>query len=77
MNSSLFFDLELLCITTGSTDIGPSVVVHTSVPFSLKNLETDKDEMKDVIMAHLTQILPDLPPPDEVKSHKWRFSQVN
>ena len=59
-----------------SDDIGPSVVVHTSVPFSLKHLETDKEDMKDVIMSHLKQVLPDLPQPTEIKSHKWRFSQV-
>jgi hypothetical protein len=58
-------------------EAGPSIVVHTSVPFSLQHLETDKEEMKDVIMSHLTQILPDLPQPTEIKSHKWRYSQVN
>ena len=63
-----------LCLDSNS--IGPSVVVHTSVPFSLKHLESDKEEMRDVIMSHLTQVLPDLPQPVEVKSHKWRYSQV-
>jgi hypothetical protein len=58
-------------------EAGPSIVVHTSVPFSLQHLETDKEEMKDVIMSHLTQVLPDLPEPTEIKSHKWRYSQVN
>ena len=58
-------------------EAGPSIVVHTSVPFSLQHLETDKEEMKDVIMSHLTQVLPDLPQPTEIKSHKWRYSQVN
>lgn len=60
-----------------SSDIGPSIVVHTSVPFSLKNLETDKEDMRDIIMSHLKQVLPDLPEPVEVKSHKWRYSQVH
>lgn len=58
-------------------DSGPSVVVHTSVPFSLKHLEKDKEEVKDIIMSHLTQVLPDLPQPVEIKSHKWRYSQVH
>ena len=58
-------------------EAGPSIVVHTSVPFSLQHLETDKEEMKHVIMSHLAQVLPDLPQPTEIKSHKWRYSQVN
>lgn len=58
-------------------EAGPSIVVHTSVPFSLQHLERDKEEMKDVIMSHLTQVLPDLPQPTEIKSHKWRYSQVH
>ncbi|XP_067671656.1 renalase-like [Haliotis asinina] len=57
-------------------DASPSVLVHTSVPFSLQHLETDKEAMKPVIMQHLRDILPDLPEPEVIKSHKWRYSQV-
>ncbi|XP_071107570.1 renalase-like [Haliotis cracherodii] len=60
----------------GLRDVPPSVLVHTSVPFSLQHLETDKEAMKPLIMQHLRDILPDLPEPEVVKSHKWRYSQV-
>lgn len=58
-------------------EVAPSVLLHTSVPFSLENLETDKEVIKPVLMKHLQQVLPDLPEPVEVKSHKWRYSQVH
>ncbi|ESO87424.1 hypothetical protein LOTGIDRAFT_127891 [Lottia gigantea] len=56
----------------------PSVVVHTNVtPFSLKNLEEDKETVGPVIMKYLKDLLPDLPKPKSVKYHKWRYSQVH
>ena len=60
-----------------SADLGPSICVHTGVPFSLKNLEVDKDEMTPVIMEHLKKSAPELPKPDSIKSLKWRYSQVS
>ncbi|XP_022112095.1 renalase-like [Acanthaster planci] len=56
--------------------LGPSLVVHTSVPFGIQHLEADKDEIQRVIMQHLYQLLPDLPEPAEVKCLRWRYSQV-
>lgn len=60
-----------------SSDVGPSVVVHCSVPFSFEHLETDKEEMKSVILQHTLKAFPELPEPVEVKGHKWRYSQIN
>lgn len=57
--------------------VGPSVVAHTHVQFGLKHIEEDKEEVKNVIMEHVMQCLPDLPQPAEVKSQKWRYSQVS
>ncbi|XP_046359830.2 renalase-like isoform X2 [Haliotis rufescens] len=68
--------LQLKGAIQQSIDVPPSVLVHTSVPFSLQHLETDKEAMKPLIMQHLRDILPDLPEPEVVKSHKWRYSQV-
>ncbi|KAK6169362.1 hypothetical protein SNE40_020431 [Patella caerulea] len=59
-------------------DTAPSVVVHTNVvPFGLKYLETDKEEVGPIVLKHLHTLLPDLPQPNHVKNHKWRYSQVH
>ncbi|XP_076460055.1 renalase-like [Babylonia areolata] len=60
-----------------ASSTGPSVVVHTVVPFGLKHIDEDKEKVKDIVMAEVTRHLPDLPPPAEVKSQKWRYSQVH
>ncbi|KAL8616862.1 hypothetical protein ACOMHN_041781 [Nucella lapillus] len=60
-----------------ASSAGPSVVVHTVVPFGLQHIHEDKEKVKDMVMAQVTQRLPDLPQPAEVKSQKWRYSQVH
>lgn len=59
------------------TNVNPSVVVHTHVQFGLQHLEEDKEQVKEIIMEHLATCLPDLPQPTEIKSQKWRYSQVH
>ncbi|XP_028331390.1 renalase [Gouania willdenowi] len=56
--------------------LGPSLVVHTSVPFGLEHLEKDKEDVQPIIMKELYRLLPDLPQPISIKCHKWRYSQV-
>lgn len=56
--------------------LGPSLVVHTSVPFGLENLERDKEEVQPIILEELRRLLPDLPQPISIKCQKWRYSQV-
>ncbi|MEQ2180764.1 hypothetical protein GOODEAATRI_004673 [Goodea atripinnis] len=59
-----------------STGLGPSLVVHTSVPFGQENLEIEKDAIQPIILQELHRLLPDLPQPISIKSQKWRYSQV-
>ncbi|XP_062331169.1 renalase isoform X1 [Osmerus eperlanus] len=59
-----------------SPDHGPSMVVHTSVPFGVRHLERDKEEVEPVILEELNRLLPGLPQPISVKCQKWRYSQV-
>ncbi|XP_035468131.2 renalase [Scophthalmus maximus] len=59
-----------------ATGLGPSLVVHTSAPFGLENLERDKDDVQPIILQELQQLIPDLPQPISIKCQKWRFSQV-
>ncbi|KAM4623696.1 renalase isoform 2-T2 [Polymixia lowei] len=59
-----------------SPGCGPSMVVHTSVPFGLKHLEQDKEVVQPIILEELNKLLPGLPQPASIKCHKWRYSQV-
>ena len=52
------------------------MVVHTSVPFGMRHLEQDKEEVEPVILEELNRLLPGLPQPISVKCQKWRYSQV-
>ncbi|MEQ2243362.1 hypothetical protein ILYODFUR_006306 [Ilyodon furcidens] len=62
--------------STDAPGLGPSLVVHTSVPFGLENLEIEKDAIQPIILQELHRLLPDLPQPISIKSQKWRYSQV-
>ncbi|XP_042313746.1 renalase isoform X5 [Sceloporus undulatus] len=59
-----------------SPDIGPSVVVHTSVSFGTEYLECDKEKVQQLILDHLKEIMPQLPVPASIKCQRWRYSQV-
>ncbi|XP_062436120.1 renalase isoform X2 [Rhea pennata] len=59
-----------------SPEIGPSVVVHTSVTFGHDHLESEPDEVQQLILNHLESIVPSLPKPTSIKCQKWRYSQV-
>ncbi|RXM34663.1 Renalase [Acipenser ruthenus] len=54
-----------------STDAGPAVVIHTSMPFGLENLE-GKEKVEPLILEEL----PGLPKPVSTECQKWRYSQV-
>jgi len=55
---------------------GPSLVVHTSVPFGLEYLEQEKEDVQPIILQELHKLLPGLPQPISIKCQKWRYSQV-
>ncbi|KAM9282128.1 renalase [Cariama cristata] len=59
-----------------SPEIGPSVVVHTTVAFGSEHLDSDPAEVQQLILSHLERIVPSLPKPASVKCQKWRYSQV-
>ncbi|XP_047464367.1 renalase isoform X2 [Mugil cephalus] len=56
--------------------VGPSLVVHTSVPFGLEHLERDKEDVQPLVLQELDRLLPGLPQPISIKFQKWRYSQV-
>ncbi|XP_051883466.1 renalase isoform X2 [Pristis pectinata] len=57
-------------------EVGPSVVVHTTVQFGAENVHKDKEDVEPLILDQLQQILPGLPKSVSSKCHKWRYSQV-
>lgn len=59
-----------------SPEIGPSVVVHTTVTFGSEHLDSDPAEVQELILNHLERIVPSLPKPASIKCQKWRYSQV-
>ncbi|XP_012675473.1 renalase isoform X2 [Clupea harengus] len=61
---------------TESPDCGPSMVVHTSVPFGVQHLEAEKEQVQPLIMQELQRLMPHLPQPASIKCQKWRYSQV-
>ncbi|XP_042674385.1 renalase isoform X2 [Centrocercus urophasianus] len=69
VNTSLFFISE-------SPEIGPSVVVHTTVAFGKEHLDSHPAEVQQLILSHLENLVPSLPKAASVKCHKWRYSQV-
>jgi len=58
---------------------GTAIVVHTSVPFGLKYLENNVDEVKEMIMEHVKRQIPELKDatPVNIKCQRWRYSQVH
>ncbi|KAM4851984.1 renalase isoform 2-T2 [Thomomys bottae] len=58
-----------------SSEIGPSLVIHTTVPFGMKFLEHSEEDVQELIFQQLENILPGLPHPVAIKCHKWRHSQ--
>ncbi|XP_033840778.1 renalase [Periophthalmus magnuspinnatus] len=61
---------------TDLSDLGPSLVVHTSVSFGSKYVDSDPAHVQTLILDELQRLLPQLPQPISIKTHKWRFSQV-
>lgn len=69
LEASLFF-------ISDSPEIGPSVVVHTTVTFGREHLDSDPAEVQQLILSHLDSLVPSLPKAAGVKCQKWRYSQV-
>ncbi|XP_075389854.1 renalase [Tenrec ecaudatus] len=59
-----------------SSNIGLSLVIHTTVSFGVTYLEHSTEDVKELIFRQLEDILPDLPQPVGIKCQRWRYSQV-
>ncbi|EGW14725.1 Renalase [Cricetulus griseus] len=59
-----------------SSEFGPSLVIHTTVPFGVTHMEHREEDVQQIISQQLETILPGLPQPVATKCQKWRYSQV-
>ncbi|XP_026869228.2 renalase isoform X1 [Electrophorus electricus] len=59
-----------------SEECGPSLVVHTTVPFGVQHIEETAEDVKSIILQELKNVMPDLPEPESTSCQKWRYSQV-
>lgn len=57
---------------------GPTIAVHTTVPYGLKNGQTPRDDVRAKIMEHLAKVVPELAGLVPVETHLlyWECSQV-
>ncbi|XP_067946811.1 renalase-like [Watersipora subatra] len=74
--------VRFICIDSKKRGLATSstLLVHTGVPYALKNLERDKEDagLIEDIFTHVQQVLPWLPTESKVlRCHKWRYSQVH
>uniref|UniRef100_A0A7M5WQ83 Amine oxidase domain-containing protein n=1 Tax=Clytia hemisphaerica TaxID=252671 RepID=A0A7M5WQ83_9CNID len=56
---------------------GLSMVVHTSVPFSIPLIDHQFDQVEPTVLDNLKQVIPNLPEPTSKKFMRWRYSQVS
>ncbi|XP_016076262.1 PREDICTED: renalase [Miniopterus natalensis] len=59
-----------------SSEIGPSLAIHTTVPFGVTYLEHSMEDVQELIFQQLENVLPGLPQPIATKCQKWKHSQV-
>ena len=55
---------------------GATLLVHTSVPFGIEQLDTNKDQVKDQLLELVGEMIPGLPRPSHSYLLRWRYSQV-
>jgi renalase len=56
---------------------GPSILIHTSVPFGIQHKDTDEDVVFSMVLSNLNKILPGLGTPSSHHIVNWKESQIN
>jgi len=64
-------------VKRGLPDNPTSVLVHSTVPFGLQNIEATPEEIKPALVSAVRGMFPQWPEPADVKSLKWLYSQVH
>ena len=86
--SAKYFDdpvVRFACWDTSKRDSSSSssssknrstLLLHTGVPFGIRHLEADKEEVKQLIVERAAELIPGLPTPTHSHILRWRYSQV-
>lgn len=53
-----------------------SLCIQSQRAWAREHVELTKEEALPLLMAEVRRLLPDLPKPDSLHCHKWRFSQI-
>jgi predicted NAD/FAD-dependent oxidoreductase len=53
-----------------------SICVQSQRSWARDHVELSKEEALPLLLAEVNRLLPALPRPDSLHSHKWRFSQI-
>ena len=53
-----------------------TILIHTSVPFSLQHSNSSENEVKRIVLNEFRTIYPRLSTPDYTYCHKWEISQA-
>jgi renalase len=62
---------------SGAEEAGPlALVVHTSIGYGAARVDDLAEAVQADVLQHVARLMPGLPPPTEVKCHRWRYSQV-
>lgn len=65
------------CMCLAADEKTYSMVVHTTVPFGLENINCNVDSVCcNVVLSRLRQLLPQLPTSLTVQPYRWQYSQV-
>ncbi|XP_054706178.1 renalase-like [Uloborus diversus] len=54
----------------------PTVVFHSTKEFGKKNIDNDLHTVQKLFFEKIEELLPNIPKANDVKFHKWRYSQV-
>lgn len=71
--------IRYLCwdhLKRGMSSPGATLLAHTSVPFGIEQLSTDKEEVKTLLQEVVKKMVLGLPPPTHSYVLRWRYSQV-
>lgn len=71
--------IRYLCwdhLKRGVSSPGATLLAHTSVPFGIEQLSTDKDRVRILLQEEVKEMIPGLPPPTHSYILRWKYSQV-
>lgn len=78
-----FPDDSIICFASvdnrkrGRANDPPSILIHTTIKYTLANLDKPEEEIQNEVLNHFKCLVPELPEPSYMKCVKWVHSQVS